>query len=197
MDGWPRFAMTLLFTVTALAGIPCRSLGSARAAPPPASVPTGPAKATPPSTAPAPLLPGTPSHTAGVVPRPPPPVESRSLSIVVGGAVKATLTTADLARVTPLPSPLSTGGKQTLWPLKDVLALFLKKDARVVAVILDAGQRVPLDENLWSDPSKVPALWQNRRGLFKLGWTDGKGIQIPKSTELRDVRALEVVLPVR
>ena len=185
MLGWQHLTLIAVLALT--------SLPATAHAPPGARLPTGAAKASPPSTAPAPLLPGTPSHTAGITPKAAPPIEARSLSIVMGGALKATLTTADLARVTSLPSPMSTSGKQTLWPLKDALSLFVHKDARVAIAVLEGGERVAIDEAMWRDPARLPVLWQNRRGLFKLGWSDAKGVLLKGTPELRDVRLLEVV----
>ncbi len=122
-------------------------------------------------------------------------VEERALEVRVGADVVARVTSADLAKVTPLPTARKTGGKTHLWPLKDALAAVAGPKARLVAVTLPGGQRLAVDEKAWADPERIPVVWQNRRGLFKLGWVDKLGQRIPDSQELRDVRALEIVRP--
>jgi hypothetical protein len=112
----------------------------------------------------------------------------------VAGAVVAKLNTAALAKLKALPSK-GTGGKARIYALKEALGTLVAPGARVVAVHLGDGSTVSVDAKAWTDATRSPVVWQNRRGLFKLGWLDDKGQAMPTNMELRDVRALDVIKP--
>lgn len=126
--------------------------------------------------------------------KPVPPVETRELVIVVTGKKPLTLARDVLEKMAPLPSQ-ATGGKAKQYPLRDVIATLVDPKARVQAVGLGGGQRVVVDEKMWTNPSLTPVLWLNRRGLFKLGWVDARGKAAAGAPELRDVLTLEVAPP--
>jgi hypothetical protein len=133
----------------------------------------------------------TPQGAWGAIP-PAPPTEKRILELKVANALVGTLTTADLKKLKPLPEK-GPAGKATIYSLKDVVSTMVAPNAKVVAVHLGTGEVIPVDAKAWTDTTRTPVIWQNRRGLFKLGWIDAKGEWMPATMELRDVRTLDIV----
>jgi hypothetical protein len=133
----------------------------------------------------------TPQGKWGAIP-PAPPTEKRELELRVKDAVVAKVTTDQLKKMKALPEK-GPGGKATIYSLKDIVATLVGPNAKVVAVHLGTGDTVQVDDKAWTDATRTPVLWQNRRGFFKLGWVDAKGEWMPATMELRDVRALDVV----
>ena len=133
--------------------------------------------------------------TSAVPPQPAAPaVEQRVLEVRVAGAPFAKRTSADLAKLKPLPSAPGNGAKTTLYPLHDALAAWVGPGARLASVVMAGGMRLAIEEKAWSDPTRAMVLWQNRRGLFKVGFVDVKGQLVP-GQEIRDVVVLDVVKP--
>ncbi len=116
----------------------------------------------------------------------PPAVLERALEVKQGAVVVAKWTAKDVAAWKAMPDVQVQGGKAKQYALADVLPA----GAELIAVVVSTGQRVVIDDK-WTRAGHA-VLWQNRRGLFKLGWVDAKGVAVANAPELRDVVVLEL-----
>lgn len=119
--------------------------------------------------------------------KPAPAVEQRTLDVKLADKSVAKWTTKDIAAWPALTvTAAGVGGKTKQYALADRLPA----GTRLVAVVVATGQRVAIDEK-WASAGQA-VLWQNRRGLFKLGFADANGVAVPNIPELRDVIVLEL-----
>jgi hypothetical protein len=123
--------------------------------------------------------------------KPPPPVESRELRVVVAGRPAIVVTPTTLATQTPV-SSTQAGGKAKQFAVRALLEKIVGPGARLVAVVDHEGNRAVVDAALLASPDVVAVVWTNRRGLFKVGFVDTKGRRLDESIEFRDVVELQV-----
>jgi hypothetical protein len=99
-------------------------------------------------------------------------VEPPALSIALDGGGSAKWRLADLWRV-PANLRVSTArGEMPAWSLRDVAHVLAGEHARVGALTSARGETLILPAADWDDPSRLPILRINRRGLWKFEWLE-------------------------
>lgn len=84
-------------------------------------------------------------------------------------------------------------GKREAWPLRELAReIAASPDAEVIEVSGDDGQSLAIAPAEWSDPSRIPVLRANRRGVLKLTWLD-KSLEPAGGEEMREITMLKVM----
>jgi len=115
-----------------------------------------------------------------------------SLSITFADGRVAKWTSADLERVAQREREPTERGDVPAWSLRDVVATFVDKDARVAAIANAAGETSTISTAAWLDLQRAPVLRANQRGLWKFDWIDATTKQPMRDGRLRNVTALRI-----
>lgn len=118
------------------------------------------------------------------------PLGKGDIELVVNGKPSGAWRAQQIAAAAATSVTNQNGEAREGWPLKQLTASLVGKQARVVAVA-SAGERVAIDDKAWNDPARSLLLRMNHKGEYKALWVDGSGNAA--EAFLKGVRRVEIV----